>query len=210
MNRPNFVPTHRDDVGLTTLCVYNAVDNGTIATLELGSGNKFYGKFQNIITTSFSESFEDISKIQTNFSEAWNIFLFGASPRMIELTGHFIDTQYNPHYQQFMVAYDKYLSGSKCVDNNMETVLFIDGRAIQAILLAVHIRYTGIEQSLKSFSIRAIVKRDIWVRENYSSSGNPDKNSLYNEYFDAPAVLEESDEEASPANIEEPVEEVAV
>lgn len=208
MMRPSFVPSTRGDTSETVIAIYEASGSGnTIATLKLGD-NKYYGKFQNIIVSSFSESYEEISKIQTNFSESWNIFMFGASPRIVELSGYFIDSQYSPYYQEFMTAYDKYLSGSKCVDNNMETVLFIDGRAIQAVILGVSIRYTGLDENLKGFGMRLVVKRDIWLRQNYGENGEVTNsaNYLYNSHATNYAEAQVETVVENGNNVEESVE----
>jgi hypothetical protein len=76
-----------------------------------------------------------------------------------------------PYYQEFLVAYEKYLSGRKCVENAMQTKLMISGQIIDGFLLNVSVTHNATTPTLKEFTFTMLVKGVSWVRINRTHSG---------------------------------------
>lgn len=147
------------------------IPNGDIPMLTMNTTDDYYGVFNNFSVTGLTESSDQISKVHMNFSARWNVFFFGNSPKMINLRGVFIDTQEYPYYQEFMVAYEKYLCGRKCIENMMQTKLMISGQIIDGYLLSVNVSHNSSTPTLKEFSINMLVKGSSWIRFNYTHPG---------------------------------------
>jgi hypothetical protein len=145
--------------------------NGEIPLLTLTSGNDYYGVFNNFSVTGMTESHDQITKVHMNFSARWNVFFFGNTPNTVQIRGVFLDTQEYPYYQEFMVAYEKYQCGRKCVENMMQTKLMISGQLIDGYLLNVNVTHNSMTPSLKEFSMNILVKGVSWIRINYTHAG---------------------------------------
>lgn len=149
--------------------------NGDIPILSLNSGDDYYGVFNNFSLTSMSESHDQITKVHMNFSARWNVFFFGDTPKMYQFRGVFIDSKEYPYYQEFLVAYEKYLSGRKCVENSMQTKLMVSGQIIDGYLLNVSVNHNANTPTLKEFSFTMLVKGTSWVRINTTHKGGIDE-----------------------------------
>ena len=145
--------------------------NGNIPILDMNETNDYYGVFNNFSISGFTESHDQITKIHMNFSARWNVFFFGNTPNIYQFKGVFLDTKEYPYYQEFLVAYEKYLAGRKCVENLMQTKLMIDGQIIDGFLLNVNVSHNSQTPSLKEFSFSMIVKGTSWVRTNITHKG---------------------------------------
>jgi hypothetical protein len=77
-----------------------------------------------------------------------------------------IDTQEYPYYQEFMVAYEKFLCGRNCIKNKMQTIIFYDGRLVDGYLLNISTTHTAADQVIKPFNFTVLVKNTAWVRFN--------------------------------------------
>jgi len=177
INRPDYF----DELGVA---LYNIVSesvasgtqafpetpSGTIPMLRLDDKNNYYGIFNNFSVNNFVETHDQITKIHMNFGAKWNVFLFGNTPNMYRVSGVFLDTQDYPYYQEFMIAYEKYLSGRQCVERGMQLKLMISGQIIDGFLLNVSVNHTAAVQQLKEFSFTFLVKGSSWVRSNFIST----------------------------------------
>jgi len=140
---------------------------GKIPMLSLDKVNDYYGVFNNFSVTDMVEAHDQISKVHMNFGAKWNVFLFGNTPNMYRFNGVFLDTKEYPYYQEFMVAYEKYLSGRKCVENGMQLKMIVSGQIIDGFLLSVGVNHNSSFQQLKSFQLTMLVKGTSWIRTNY-------------------------------------------
>ena len=127
-----------------------------------------------------TESHEQITKVHMNFSARWNAFFFGAAPNIYQFRGVFIDSMEYPYYQEFLVAYEKYLAGRKCVENNMQTKIMISGQIIDGFLLNVSVVHDAMNQKLKQFQFTMLVKGVNWVRVNRISPNKSDSKEVFN------------------------------
>jgi len=160
---------------------------GLIATLDMTKdGNNtskrggYYGIFNNFMLTSVSESRKTINKVHMNFADSWNVFFFGNSPVMLSMSGGFIDTEEFPYYQEFMVAYEKYISGERLVENNLNMLISYDGKIIEGYILNINTSTSVTTESYKQFSMVILVKDIYWVRFNEDETGDPKPNYMFN------------------------------
>lgn len=171
-----------------------------IARLALSDNDEknFIGVFNNFSLNNVQEASQDAIKLHVNFSEHWNLFFFGQQPKIYAFSGVFLDSREYPYYQEFMVAYEKYLRGRKSVENKMEFVISYQGKILTGYLISVGVTSTAETSYIKHFNFNVIVKDEIWVRNNYKikmgSSGQliyeniSQTNYLNNEYrFKNPA-----------------------
>jgi len=164
--------TNKDPKGETP--VNNPVSTGGKSVMLDLSGDKrndFYGIFNNFSLTNVSESSEQIVKIQLNFGADWNAFFFGEKPRMYTFSGYFLDTRDYPYYQEFMIAYDKYMSGRKAIENRLKTVIAYDGRVLDGYILNISTQHTAADKLIKPFQFTILIRDSYWIRRNYSNEG---------------------------------------
>lgn len=172
---------------------------------------RYYGVFNNFSLTGVSEAREELVRINMNFGGNWNAFFFGENPRVFTCQGILLDSPEYPYYQEFVSAYDMYLSGRKSIANGMEIVLTYDGRIISGYLLKLVNDLNSEQYNMKSFVFSILVKSDNWFRFNANTSGDLALNYLDNteRYKDAFAAADAANYVPnSPAltpNVEQPI-----
>jgi len=137
---------------------------------KLDGTNNYYGVFNNFSLLSVQEMTEQIVKTHINFGSKWNAFFFGEKPRVYSYTGLFLDTMDYPYFQEFSVAYDKYLSGRKAVENNIRTKIVYDGRIVDGYMLNLRTVTSSTQQQIKEFAFTMLVKDVQWIRTNLIAS----------------------------------------
>lgn len=161
-------------------------ENAVIPTLDFSKymsqqgTNTYYGVFNNFAVTSVSEAREELVRINMNFGGNWNAFFFGENPRVFTVQGLLLDSPEYPYYQEFLSAYDMYLSGRKAIANQMEIALTYDGRIVSGYILKLMNENTAEQYNLKSFAFTILVKHDSWFRYNADAAGAMSLNSLDN------------------------------
>jgi len=146
--------------------------SGSVTTLELDGTNPFYGIFNNFSLLSVQEANEQIVKLHVNFGSDWNAFFFGEKPRVYQFGGFFLDSPEYPYYQEFMVAYDKYLSGRKAIENKVQTTFIYDGRIVDGYMLDISTQHSAADQQIKNFTFTVLVRGSFWIRNNLISTKN--------------------------------------
>lgn len=140
--------------------------SGEITNDPLDGKNEYYGIFNNFSLLNVRESNEQIVKLHVNFGADWNAFFFGEKPRVYQFSGFFLDAMDYPFYQEFMVAYDKYLSGRKAVENKIQTKFIYDGKIVDGYMLDIQTSQTAADQLIKNFQFTVLVKGFYWIRTN--------------------------------------------
>ena len=149
----------------------STIPDGDIPILSMQQSQDYYGVFNNFSVTNLSESHSQITKVHMNFSARWNVFFFGNTPNMYQVRGFFLDSQEYPYYQEFMVAFEKYLSGRKCVENHMNLKFVISGQIIDGYMLDITVSHNANTPTLKEFAFTILVKGSSWVRTNITHKG---------------------------------------
>lgn len=151
----------------------------------------YYGVFNNFSLIKVTEQFGEIIKVQQNFTEGWNAFFFGEKPIIFSFNGIFLDSKDYPYYQEFMIAYGKYLAGRKCVENKMQMKIIFDGKIVDGYMISIMTSSDAQNELIKSFEFSVLVRNVKWVRMNLIKvkSGNGDDiryqeelNGLTNQY----------------------------
>lgn len=143
---------------------------GSIAVVKLDGSNNYYGVFNNFSLISVRENTSQIKSVNVNFGSDWNAFFFGESPRVYTFSGYFIDSKNYPFYQEFFVAYEKYLSGRRTIENNMKTKFVYDGKIIDGYILGITVESSSQSPLLKQFEFSVLVRGVTWVRTNIIDS----------------------------------------
>jgi hypothetical protein len=65
-----------------------------------------------------------------------------------------------------MEAYDKYLSGRKCIENQFEMLISYDGKIINGYILGINTNLNATNPYMKSFSFSVLIKAEAWYRTN--------------------------------------------
>jgi hypothetical protein len=144
-----------------------------IPNLKLDGSHEYYGVFNNFSLTSVTESKDQMTKIHMNFGGSWNAFFFGEKPTVYGFSGFFLDSREYPYYQEFSVAYDKFLSGRKCVENNFQMLISYDGKIISGYILNINSGTDANNPYVKSFNFSVLVKDESWFRNNISLNAAP-------------------------------------
>jgi len=151
----------------------NASDKGRSAA------RPYYGVFNNFSLNSVNEAYGETIKLQQNFTDGWNAFFFGEKPMIFSFAGVFIDSAEYPYYQEFMVAYGKYLAGRKCVENKMKMKIMYDGKIVDGYMISISTISEAMVESLKAFTFTVLVKKVDWVRMNIIIPRNSNGEALY-------------------------------
>lgn len=139
---------------------------GNIWRGQLGEGGDYYGVFNNFSIMAVREAHDEIVKIHQNFDNSWNVFFFGERPAIYSFNGIFVDSMDYPYYQEFMVAYEQLLAGSKCVKNKTKMFITCDGKIIEGYMLNISATKTAETSLKKDFSFSLLVRNIYWVRNN--------------------------------------------
>jgi hypothetical protein len=158
------------------------ISSSDVALLNLDGTSPYYGIFNNFSIMNFNESRDDVVKVNMNFGGSWNAFFFGERPRIITMAGMFLDSKEYPYYQEFMVAYNKYLSGRKCIENGMQLTMSFNGKIIKGHILKIDTSGDADLMLRKLFSLTILIETDDWFRSNLNpSTGTTSLNLLSNE-----------------------------
>lgn len=135
-------------------------------TLDEKKNDNYYGVFNNFSLMNVNEKHEEIVKLHQNFSQGWNAFFFGEKPVVYNFGGIFIDSMEYPYYQEFMVAYQKYLAGRKCIENRMQFKMMYDGKLIDGYMININVNSTADVEASKAFTFAILVRDVQWIRMN--------------------------------------------
>lgn len=159
-------------------------DDSGVYRSSLDGKNPYYGVFNNFSIQAVRESTGEIMKVHQNFGNSWNVFFFGTKPKINSYQGVFIDSIELPYYQEFMVAYEKLLSGGKCIENKTRMLLSCDGKIVDGYMIEISTTKSSDTSLKKDFAFSILIKKEYWVRTNlvatYNSNGTITYTSQYN------------------------------
>jgi len=145
-----------------------SIPGGKVALISLDGKkpNNYYGVFNNFSLINVKEAHGEIIKLHQNFSNGWNAFFFGEKPAIYNFSGIFLDTKEYPYYQEFMIAYHKYLRGRRAIENNMQMKMIYDGKIVDGYMINISTTSTGDLEQSKSFTFAVLVRKSGWLRMN--------------------------------------------
>lgn len=183
------------DLGYRSGTIVKATTVPKLFEMEAPGVTEYYGVFNNFSLVNITEAKEQMAKIHLNFGGSWNAFFFGDKPTIYTFNGFFLDSKEYPYYQEFMEAYDKYLSGRKCVENQFEMLVSYDGKIVNGYILGISTNLNATNPYMKSFSFSVLVKDEAWYRINivqglggqyvtgFNYKSSKRVTSSYNEYI---------------------------
>jgi hypothetical protein len=157
-----------------------SLDDNEIPTLRLSEDEDYFGVFNNFCLINAVEQRDEIVKVNQNFGGGWNAFFFGERARVYSFSGMFLDSKDYPYYQEFMTAYERYLSGRKCIENGFTLTMSYDGKIIKGHILKISTGTTAEAVLRKTFEFNVLVESDAWYRSNIRDNGFEGVNSLSN------------------------------
>jgi hypothetical protein len=156
-----------EDTGPGNTGAEGAFSIGEIPRTDLTEDYEYYGVFNNFSLFQVNELRDQIVKIHNNFGGAWSAFFFGEKPRIYSFAGFFLDSPLYPYYQEFTVAYEKWLAGRKCIQNQMMMKLAYDGKIVDGYLLNVETVTKSENQYHKAFNFTVLVSGERFFRYNF-------------------------------------------
>jgi len=140
----------------------------------------YYGVFNNFALFQVNELRDQIVRVHNNFGGAWSAFFFGEKPRVYSFAGFFLDSPQYPYYQEFTVAYEKYLSGRRCIQNKMTMKLAYDGKIIDGYILSVETVTKSESPYHKAFNFTVLVSNERFFRYNYITPYDRPAERMFN------------------------------
>lgn len=137
-----------------------------LKSMEIPGMTQYYGLFNNFSLTGVNESKDQMVKVHMNFGGSWNAFFFGDKPTVYAFNGFFLDSKEYPYYQEFMIAYDNYLCGRKCIEHKFQMLIAYDGKIIDGYILNINTMINSNNPFMKAFSFTVLVKGENWYRTN--------------------------------------------
>ena len=128
--------------------------------LASDTDNSFLGVFKNFSLLQVNESRAELAKITKTFGKKWHAFFFNQEPRVYSFTGIFLDSKNYNYYEDFMKAYDMYLAGSKCLENNYKMYLSYENKIIDGLMLGINTTSNSSDIHHKGFSFQLLVFDD--------------------------------------------------
>jgi len=92
-----------------------------------------YSKF---LLDSVQESRSERSQIVETFGDFY-VFMFGEKPSVYSFSGQLVNSKNANWVTDFMLMYDLYLRGTKCVELDAKTIITYGGRQIEGFILSI-------------------------------------------------------------------------
>lgn len=127
---------------------------------------KLYGVFKNFSVMDVNEVTQEAVKVTLNFGLGWTAYFFGQQPRIFSFSGFFLDAKNYPFYEQFMRAYQTYLSGSEIARRGYRFYIAYDGKIISGYMLGINVSSSSGNRVTKSFSFQVLVDDENYFRTN--------------------------------------------
>ena len=93
----------------------------------------------NFVLQASGEADSEKSQIMDNFGELPQIFFFGRRPRVYSYSGMLWNNDTNNWKDEFRYVYNKYLRGTKCVENGVKLILTYDRSVRLGYMLQMNI-----------------------------------------------------------------------
>lgn len=144
---------------------------GTIKGTSDGQGQAagYTTHYSNFLIQSISEQRAEKNQIVVTFGEPY-IFFFGEQPRIIQAQGVLLNTVDFNWRAEFLENYDKYLRGTRCVQNKTRVYLSWDDIIIEGYIMNTDVQEQSVERNYVTFSFQMFLTN----YQNISSIGDPE------------------------------------
>lgn len=112
--------------------------------------------FANFIVQSFSDQRMEKQQIVQTFGEDY-IFFFGEQPRFVNVSGLLINTKDFNWKNEFLENYERYLRGTRLVENNARLYFYVDDVVMEGYLVNSTVNMTADQPYLVQFSFQMFV-----------------------------------------------------
>lgn len=144
-----------------------------------GTNNKYadllpsYGKF---FLESVQESHTERSQIVETFGDFY-VFMYGERPPVYNFSGSLLNYQNASWAEDFMFMYERFLRGSRCVQQNAVVILTYGGRQIEGLLLNMSTQTTAVIEGAVGlqFSVVVFDRKTYNFSEDLGFTLDPDK-----------------------------------
>lgn len=98
--------------------------------------NPYETWYYNFFLTGVSEQRQEIAQISRLFGNALEIQLFGSNPIMLICSGYLLNTEHYRWADDWIQAYETYLKGTKCIENNARIYLAYEDNVVNGYMLS--------------------------------------------------------------------------
>ncbi len=126
-------------------------------------------RYSNFLIQSVSEQRAEKSQIVETFGEPY-VFFYGEHPRMLQVSGELLNSADFNWRAEWWENYDKYLRGTKCVQNKTRVVLTWDDIVVQGYMMNAQSQDAATEPLSNPFSFSLFITH----YENVSTIGDTD------------------------------------
>ena len=112
-----------------------------------------YSKF---ILEAVQESHTERSQIVETFGDFY-VFMFGERPPVYNFSGQLINGRFTNWVTDFMFLYERYLRGTRCVENNSVIVMTYGNRQVEGLILNTGNTTTATNEGSVSFNFSMVV-----------------------------------------------------
>jgi hypothetical protein len=121
---------------------------------EAGIGRSSY--YSNFLIQSFQDQRVEKQQIIQTFGEDY-IFFFGEQPRFVNVSGVLMNTKDFNWKNEFLENYEKYLRGTRLVEQNARLYLYFDDVVIEGYLVSSTVMQNAQEPNAVQFSFQMFV-----------------------------------------------------
>jgi hypothetical protein len=140
-----------------------------------------YSKF---FLESVQESHTERSQIVETFGDYY-VFMFGERPPVYNFAGQLVNSRFTNWVTDFMFLYDRYMRGTRCVENNAVVVMTYGNRQIEGLMLNTANNTTATIEGAVPFSFSMVVfeRKFIHFSEDMGYSTADNTNLIQDEAF---------------------------
>ena len=154
VNRPTtFIIEHQ-----TTATIQVTDKDGKILFPMAADPEKPYESwYYNFLLQGVIENRQEISQIKKMFGGATEFHMFGSSPLILQCAGVLLNTDNYRWGDQWLYAYENFLRGTKCVENNARVYLAYDRIIVSGYILSTTISRSSVNDKSIPMSFSFIV-----------------------------------------------------
>ncbi len=144
---------------------------GSVKTTSDGQGQAagYTYQYSNFLIQQTQEQRAEKQQIVVTFGEPY-IFFFGEQPRILNVQGVLLNTVDFNWKAEFLENYDKYLRGTRCVQNKARVYLSWDDVIVEGYIMSCSVDDQALERNWVGFNFQMFLTN----YQNISSIGDPE------------------------------------
>lgn len=133
-------------------------------TLANGGGGGMATYANNFLIQSVNEVREEKFQLLETFGANY-LFFFGERPRFLDVSGILLNSNSHRWQREWLMNYDRFLRGTKAVENKVITTLHVDGLAVSGYILTTQVQNNSEQPLFVNFSFRMLISDYIYEDE---------------------------------------------